>query len=70
MTQTEMTPKTMTPNDAINVLEMATANVQGTRQEHEMIVMAINALRKTHPHNPSNEVNGVKEKIELETKDN
>ena len=32
----------MTPNDALNVLEMATANVQATRQEHELILQAIN----------------------------
>ena len=67
MTQTENTQE-MTPNDAINILEMATASVQGTRQEHEMIVMAIQSLRKIHPQDLPQQVHGVKEESETVTK--
>ena len=59
----------ITPNDALNVLEMATANVQATRQEHELILRAIKTLREIHPPTGQNSVNGVKKELVTETKE-
>ena len=36
----------MTPSQAIDVLDQATINIQGTRKDHMLITQALEVLRK------------------------
>ena len=56
----------MTPQQAIQILDEATANMSGNRQEHQQVMTALNTIRAimrpTVTNNPPPEKPGEKEK--------